>query len=393
MNKLIIIKFKKLLNIFIFLLLLTLLLIYSKQNFECVKESLSTFFSSVFPSLFPFILFTEITLKTNVLDYISRIVGNLISKIFKISKNSTAAVLIGFLCGFPMGAKTVISLYKKNIIDRNEALKLLTFTNNCNPVFILSTIGVGIFFDIKIGIILLISHYLSAIIIGILVSHNLMPYIIHENEIILNKFNKKCEENLKFSSSFEIIKVSIRDTFVALMMILGFIIIFNLIFNILNILLLYLNVNNSIISVVSGIFEMTKGIKDIYLDINLDYKLKICLASFITGFSGFCIIFQIFSCIHDEKFKLNNLIKSKLIHGIFSGIISYLLIKYTNLYTPASNSVFNQIYYQDIEFEIYMNNIKAAYLISTASLFLIIFIYYLLSKHMKKKQPKLLDHF
>ena len=160
-------KLKNVLKFFIFLIFFLILLLFSKENFDSVKNSVYIFISSIIPSLFPFIFFTEFILNTDILKIIQYYTGRFFSKIFKISENSSPAIITGFLCGFPMGAKTVANLYKTNSISKNEANKLLSFINNCNPAFLLSTIGIGIFGNIKIGILLAISHYLSAILIGI----------------------------------------------------------------------------------------------------------------------------------------------------------------------------------------------------------------------------------
>lgn len=50
----------------------------------------------------------------------------------------TFAVLTGFLCGYPMGAKTTSDLLNVNKISRSEASYLLSFCNNISPAFILS---------------------------------------------------------------------------------------------------------------------------------------------------------------------------------------------------------------------------------------------------------------
>ena len=76
---------KKLLNITCFFIILLMLIIFSKENFNSTKNSLNLFLNNVFPSLFPFILFTEIILNTNIIETISNFLGKTITKIFKIS--------------------------------------------------------------------------------------------------------------------------------------------------------------------------------------------------------------------------------------------------------------------------------------------------------------------
>lgn len=359
---------KNIFKLLLFFTVLCLLLIFSKTNFESVKNSTNIFLSNILPSLFPFILFTEIILSSNVIDMLSNIFGSLTKYIFKINKNCTPAIIIGFLCGYPMGAKTITHLYNENKISRKDANKLITFTNNCNPVFILSTIGISIFSNLYIGIILLLSHYISSICTFFLVTHT---SIIHENLSLEKLFlkndttnaSKKCTE-LTF---FEIIKTSILKSFITLGMIFGFIVLFNLSFSIVNEFLIKLNISQNAISFFSGIFEVTKGSLNIY-SLNLPVDLKLITISFLLGFSGLCIIFQVYSVLQENKFKFKILFFSKLVQGIISAFITFVMLKIFNIqYVDLAvyNNISNTITYNE-----FVHNIIHSY---TNSIFLIIF--------------------
>lgn len=371
---------KNILNTLIFTVSLLALLIFSKDNFESVKKSVSIFISSIIPSLFPFIFFTEFILNTDILTTIQNCTGKLFSKLFSVSKNAAPAIITGFLCGFPMGAKTVASLYGKGDISREESEKLLKFINNCNLAFILSTIGVGILYNIKLGLILALSHYIASILIGILFCKKHSSNIIHKNDVKLNTFNQ-INSNLN-QNIFEVIKKCIKNTLVTLGMILGFMIIFNLLFSIVSKFLTMINVNNDVIAVLSGIFEVTAGVKNVY-ETSLDLKVKLIFISFLLGFSGLCIICQIYSTISKYKFSFKKLLLSKFIHGIFSMGITYILINYTNILDGETINVYSSI--DENVRDYYVYNMKYAYLISTFSIILLLFIYYIIRKKVAHK--------
>lgn len=281
------------------------------------------------PSLFPFILFTNILILCDI--------SKVINKIFKKNGNIIYAGIIGFLCGYPMGAKAAYTLYSQNKISKKTANFLMSFANNCNPIFIISTIGLCVLNNMYIGILLLISHYLAALIICIInFAHN---DIIHENTENSNSF-KENNDKILHKSMFENIDLSIKSTFVTLGNILGFIIIFNLAFSILETMLIRLNVSKNIIYTLSGLFEVTNGTKLFYLNTNFNFNLSMAIISFMLSFSGFSIIFQIYSCIYKIPIKLWHLIKYKLIQGILSGIITYILL---NILINKNNFSFNMI--------------------------------------------------
>ena len=360
-------NFKNIFKLLLFFTVLCLLLIFSKTNFESVKNSTNIFLSNILPSLFPFILFTEIILSSNIIDMLSNIFGFITKNIFKINKNCTPAIIIGFLCGYPMGAKTITHLYNENKISREDANKLITFTNNCNPVFILSTIGISIFSNLYIGIILLSSHYISSICTFFFVTHT---SIIHENLSLEKTFFKNDTTNSSKKSTeltfFEIIKTSILKSFITLGIIFGFIVLFNLGFSIINEFLTKLNISQNTISFLSGIFEVTKGSLSVY-SLNLPIDLKIIAISFLLGFSGLCIIFQVYSVLQENKFRFKILFFSKLVQGIISAFFTFIMLKILNI-QYVNLAVYNNIS-NTITYDEFIHNIIHSY---TNSIFLII---------------------
>jgi len=304
-------KLKNIFKLSIFITTLILLFVFSKQNFESSKNTINIFLFSVMPSLFPFILFTEIILKTDIINILSRLFGKIIHKVFKVNQNSSSSIIIGFLCGYPMGAKAVISSLENNEINYNEASILINFINNCNPIFIISTISLSIFGNTIIGIILLISHITSAILLGIISSKKYHINIIQKNSEFLKSFDEKSYNTGKISC-FDILKTSILNSFTTLTLILGFMIIFNMLSNIFLTLALKIDLNYNLTQILTGLFEVTGGCFNIG-NLNIDFRLKLCTISFMLGFSGLCIIFQIYSVIYKHKFKLTRLIFYKIL--------------------------------------------------------------------------------
>ncbi len=386
-------RLKQLLKLFLFLFAITILLMLSKQNFESTSLCIMTFLYSVAPSLFPFIFFTEFILNTDIINILSKCIGRIIEKIFGTSKNSTIAIIIGFLCGFPMGAKTVSSLYANNFITKKEATKLLAFVNNNNPIFIISTIGIAMFQSITIGIILLISHYTASIIIGISLNIIESTSIIHKKSENLNSFDKKTlktansfEKKYSNISFFDLIRKSILNTFVTLGTILGFIIIFNLLFNICKILLNQINVSPTVTSFISGIFEVTLGTKNI-ATLNIEIESKVIIASFLLGFSGLCILSQIYSTVYMHKFKFKNILIPKIFHGLISGIITFLLIFNFDFNLEATTSVFNNASI-NMKYDKFFENLKTAYIDSTLLIVAILCIFAIINILVKKENNK-----
>ena len=158
-------KYKKaIFNITIFCLIIFLLL-NSKLIIASVSNSTTLFISKLIPTLFPYLLITELLINSNAINNLAYGMDNIISKLFHIPKNSASTVIVGFLLGYPNAAKCILNQYKKQQIDTKVSTKLVSFTSNANMSFVIATIGIGMFQSVEIGIILLISHFISSIII------------------------------------------------------------------------------------------------------------------------------------------------------------------------------------------------------------------------------------
>ncbi len=321
-------KHKKLLtNMFIYVIIFYLLM-HSKVLITSISSSISIFISKLIPALFPYLLITELLICSGKIDSLALGLDTILGKLFHVPKSTASCVIIGFLLGYPNSAKCVLKLYEDRLIDNKIATKLISFTSNANMSYIIATIGIGIFNSIEIGIMLAISHFLSAIIIGIIFSPSYNNSIIQQTNVNSNSFEK-------IYSPFELLYTSILGTLKTSAYILSYTIIFSLIPTI---VLSNFNLPQLLKSIIIGIFEISSGINNIYtLNISLNYKLV--LVSFILSFSSLMILMQIFSFAFKAKVKFGDLLKFKLLQGAISCVITYIITEF--IYTPALPSFFN----------------------------------------------------
>ena len=137
-------------NLFIqFLLILCfiVMLLFSSSVFEGAKSGLLLWFLTVLPTLFPFLLISRLLLDSCACSLLNKFLGAPISRLFGISSQGSFAVIVGFLCGYPMGAKITADLLLTGQITKSEASYLLSFCNNTSPAFLISYIVLGYFHD------------------------------------------------------------------------------------------------------------------------------------------------------------------------------------------------------------------------------------------------------
>lgn len=131
---------KRLLTILCVILFFTAMLVFPKATFKGASSGVLLWFHTVLPTLLPFLIITNLLLHTGAINVISRLLAPVLCRFFSVSPYGAFVILIGFLCGCPMGSKVTADLLKKEAISEKEARYLLSFCNNTSPMFIVSYI-------------------------------------------------------------------------------------------------------------------------------------------------------------------------------------------------------------------------------------------------------------
>nr|WP_302111148.1 hypothetical protein [uncultured Acetatifactor sp.] len=122
----------------LFLVLLGCILTHSQISLSYAAMGLNLWFEKMIPSLLPFMILSGIMVRLKLTDKVAMIVYPVVKPLYKIRRNVCYAMLMGFLCGFPMGARVVADLYTRQMIGKREAEFLLAFCNNIGPVYFCS---------------------------------------------------------------------------------------------------------------------------------------------------------------------------------------------------------------------------------------------------------------
>ena len=132
------------------------------------REGLDVCAGIIVPSLFPFFVLTSLLISLGFPSLLGRLLRAPMERLFRVSGSGASAVLLGFLGGYPTGARTVSELYAAGEIAKDEAERLLAFANNCSPAFFVSFVGSEVFHDPRLGVWLWLIHVFSALIVGLL---------------------------------------------------------------------------------------------------------------------------------------------------------------------------------------------------------------------------------
>jgi len=331
--KVLFINFKKNIISIMFFLFTICLIIFSKANITAVKNSLNIWVNNVIPSLLPFFIATELLNHTNIPIIIGNLFNKIMRPLFNVPGIGAYALFMGIISGYPVGAKIVTNFRNNNLCTKEEAERLITFTNNSGPLFILGTVGITLFYDTSIGLLLLFTHILAAICVGIIFRFWKSKNKEKRNTDVL-------DTNISFNSLGEVLSKSILSAINSVVLIGGFIILFGIILSIfeqtyilnffkttISPIFSLLNINiEFIIPILNGFLEITNGITQISCISNKNLSVNIIICAFLLGFGGISILLQVMSNISKSDISIKPYILGKLLHGILAAFYTFIII-------------------------------------------------------------------
>lgn len=128
-------KIIKSLLLLFFLLMSACMLLFSKLSLQLALEGLNLWFSKMIPALLPFMILSGLMIGLGLSDSFASWFSPILKPLYRLSDSCLYCIIIGFLCGFPMGARVCAQSYERKKISRREAALLLSFCNNIGPIY------------------------------------------------------------------------------------------------------------------------------------------------------------------------------------------------------------------------------------------------------------------
>ncbi|MBQ0083233.1 MAG: hypothetical protein KBS52_00495, partial [Clostridiales bacterium] len=281
-------KFKKTITLIAVLGFFICLLVFPQRVSAGVIKGLMTSSQILIPALFPFSVAAVFLSKSRLLSFKNQGKFGYYFLIF----------ILSAIGGYPIGAKILTEEYKNAKIERHDAEKALSFCINAGPSFVISFVGFSIFSSRKIGFLLLFSHLLAS-------------FTVFSFSLFRLGKPKKSEaptEKISITDSFV---ESVADACKSMIIICGYAVFFAGVIPLLSSEFLP-------VKILAGSLEITNSLMNVK---------SIYTASFLLGFSGLSIIFQVLATAKPIIKNVFRLFLGRIFHGGLSVLYTFILFK------------------------------------------------------------------
>ena len=296
----------------IFLLLTFCILTNSSLSMMYASLGLELWFRKMVPALLPFMILSGIMVRLRLTEKISMVLYPALGPVYRVRKNVVYCMMLGFLCGFPMGAKVTADLLKRNLLTLEEGEYLLAFCNNIGPVyfcsFVLPLLSLRLVFPYLFGM------YGIPLLYGLL-----LRYTVFRNRLYTEKETRRPPrppELMAAARAFDeppalrllaAADESIVSGLTAILTLGGYMILFNLLNLPFHLLLRREPVLTAPLLEITGGLSMLGGKLPLY-------------SLLVLSFGGFSCIAQTYSCIRDTGLSTGSYIRHKILLTLLNAV-------------------------------------------------------------------------
>lgn len=295
------------------LILFFSMLSFPQTVFTGASYGLVLWFRHVLPTLLPYMILINVLICTPALHWICRITSTFLCPLLGTSYYGTFAVLTGFLCGYPMGAKTTSDLLNVNKISRSEASYLLSFCNNTSPAFILSYVVAQNMKERNLCIPFFLILTFTPLMLSFIFR---LFYRLPESSCSFPQVTPGSFSNPSESISDSFLDRCILNAFESVTKVGGYMMMFSVLIQLLASVL-----PNTIFSLLLySSLEISTGIRLLFSSA-LYTTEKIILCAFLTSFGGWCCIAQTYSMISSSQLPILPYIIAKLVTALVTSLL------------------------------------------------------------------------
>lgn len=322
---------KKLFLPLIFILLFFIMLAGSASTFQGALNGLNLWLFTVLPSLLPYMIISSFMTESGTFQYLSRLLSPVTRHVFGLSKNCGYVILLGFLCGYPIGSKLSADMVKKNEISVREGQILLSFCNNVSPAFLITYLIDNIIRLPQYRTVLIAAMTAIPLLCGICFSrfspkqHPGTP-VLSDADTKKRSLEETSAQTAASSKKTGSIDICIINSFENCFKLGGYIILFSILSEFISALLTGMP---ELQCRICSILEITSGLNS-YGQQTISEITRFTECTAFTAFGGLCCLAQTYSMIKGSGLSLKRYFLAKVLIASVTFFVCTLLFHFLN---------------------------------------------------------------
>ncbi|MCL6610879.1 MAG: sporulation integral membrane protein YlbJ [Peptococcaceae bacterium] len=134
--------------------------------YEGASTGLKAWWNIVFPSLLPFFIASELLMSFGLVKFMGVLLEPVMRPLFNVPGCGSFVFCVGYTSGYPISAMVTARLRSMGLCTRIEAERLVSFTSNSSPLFMIVAVSVGMFGRPELAVVIAGSHYLANLTLG-----------------------------------------------------------------------------------------------------------------------------------------------------------------------------------------------------------------------------------
>lgn len=308
---------------------LLLILKNAEIAIEYISRGMLLCAKTVIPSLFPFMVLSELIVSGGFGNSLFGRMTKPLRFLFGLPASGCCAVLLGWLCGFPVGAKCLVLAFERGEISKQDAERALAFSNVPSSAFLISAVGVSLWENRGFGIALYAAVLITALLTGIL--FNQLQKSKGRNGCSLEPFSCSPATPLRGTRLFT---QSVRSATGSMLLVCAYVIFFSALLGTLGTVLSIFHLKQEANAVLFCFFELSGGMSQAAALDNTAFGALLC--AFAAGWSGLSVHCQVLSVCDGKGFSFRLYFTAKIFQSILTALLFYVLLHiFPNLTVPA----------------------------------------------------------
>lgn len=296
---------------------LILILCRSETAIQYITRGLLLCAKTVIPSLFPFMVLSEIIVTGRLLERPLGRVTRPLGRLLRLPSAGCTAVILGLLCGFPVGAKCATLAWREGLLSKDEAERTVAIANAPSSAFLISAVGVTLWENRAFGISLYFCVLLSSLSIGILLGR-----ISKKEDQASEKNDTICHLPPRFSA--KLFTDAIASATHSILLVCAYVIFFSALVGTLGSLLEDSPLSGEGVAALFAFFELSGGVSRIAALGNTLHAAV--LTALAVGWSGLSVHCQILSICDGSGLSLSPYLLARLLSALLCALLFWILL-------------------------------------------------------------------